>query len=125
MKRCTWPGGSSCSARIQGTFARSSRTRSPTHATYARRRSARWSSGCPPCSRTRCSPCPRVHVPEVMGLLDHLGGRPDKSAAVFELGEQLGVDYDRMTAVVRAAEQLGWVTTPGEVARLTPAGQSL
>ena len=73
----------------------------------------------------RLVPFPRVHVPEVMGLLDHLGGRSDKSAAVFELGQQLGVDYDRMTAVVRAAEQLGWVTTPGEVARLTPAGQAL
>ncbi len=73
----------------------------------------------------RLVPFPRVHVPEVMGLLDHLGARADRSAAVFELAEQLGVDYDHMTAVVRAAEQLGWVTTPGEVARLTPAGQGL
>jgi NitT/TauT family transport system ATP-binding protein len=73
----------------------------------------------------RLVPFPRTHVPEVMGLLDHLGGRDDKSAAVFELGEQLGVDYDHMTAVVRGAEQLGWVITPGEVARLTPAGQAV
>ena len=78
-------------------------------------------AGAPP----RLVPFPRVHVPEVMGLLDHLGARAEGSAAVFELGEQLGVDYDHMTAVVRAAEQLGWVTTPGEVARLTPAGQAL
>jgi NitT/TauT family transport system ATP-binding protein len=78
-------------------------------------------SGAPP----RLVPFPRAHVPEVMGLLDHLGGRADKSAAVFELGEQLGVDYDHMTAVVRAAEQLGWVVTPGEVALLTSAGQAL
>jgi NitT/TauT family transport system ATP-binding protein len=81
----------------------------------------RVAAGVPP----RLVPFPRAHVPEVMGLVDHLGGRADKSAAVFELGEQLGVDYDHMTAVVRAAEQLGWVTTPGEVARLTPAGQAL
>ena len=73
----------------------------------------------------RLVPFPRTHVPEVMGLLDHLGGRDDKSAAVFELGQQLGVDYDHMTAVVRGAEQLGWVITPGEVARLTPAGQAV
>jgi len=73
----------------------------------------------------RLVPFPRVHVPEVLGLLDYLGARPDHSAAVFELGERLGVDYDRMTAVVRTAEQLGWVTTPGEVARLTQAGQAL
>ena len=73
----------------------------------------------------RLIPFPRAHVPEVMGLLEHLGGRADHSAAVFDLGEQLGVDYDHMSAVARAAEQLGWVTTPGEVARLTPAGQSL
>jgi NitT/TauT family transport system ATP-binding protein len=73
----------------------------------------------------RLVPFPRAHVPEVMGLLDLLDGRADRSAAVFELGEQIGVDYDHMTAVVRAAEQLGWVTTPGEVARLTPAGQAV
>ena len=81
----------------------------------------RAAAGAPP----RLVPVPRAHVPEVMGLVDHLGGRTDKSAAVFELGEQLGVDYDHMTAVVRAAEQLGWVITPGEVARLTPAGLAL
>ena len=73
----------------------------------------------------RLTPFPRVHVPEVMGLLDYLAGRADKSAPVFDLAERLGVDYDRMSAVARAAEQLGWVTTPGEVARLTPAGQAL
>ncbi len=70
-------------------------------------------------------PLPRVHVPEVFGLLAHLAGRPDQSGPVFELGERLGVDYDRMTAVVRAAEQLGWVTTPGEIARLTEAGKAV
>jgi NitT/TauT family transport system ATP-binding protein len=73
----------------------------------------------------RLVPLPRVHVSEVMGLLDHLAGRPDHGGPVFELAERLGVDYDRMSAVVRAAEQLGWVTTPGEIARLTPAGQAL
>jgi len=60
-----------------------------------------------------------------MGLLDYLAGRPDHSGPVFDFAEQLGVDYDRMGAVVRAAEQLGWVTTPGEIARLTTAGQAL
>jgi NitT/TauT family transport system ATP-binding protein len=73
----------------------------------------------------RLAPLPRVHVPEVMGLLDHLAGREDHSGPVFELADQLGVDYDRMSAVVRAAEQLGWLTTPGEIARLTPAGLAL
>ena len=73
----------------------------------------------------RLVPLPRVHVPEVFGLLGHLAGRPDQSGPVFELGEQLGVDYDRMTAVVRAAEQLGWVTTPGEIASLTEAGKAV
>jgi len=74
---------------------------------------------------SRLVPLPRVHVPEVFGLLGHLAGRPDQSGPVFELGERLGVDYDRMTAVVRAAEQLGWVTTPGEIARLTEAGKAV
>ncbi len=73
----------------------------------------------------RLTPFPRVHVPEVLGLLDYLVARPDRSGPVFDFAEQLGVDYDRMGAVVRAAEQLGWVVTPGEIARLTPAGQAL
>jgi NitT/TauT family transport system ATP-binding protein len=73
----------------------------------------------------RLVPLPRVHVPEVFGLLGYLAGRPDDSGPVFELAERLGVDYDRMTAVVSAAEQLGWVTTPGEFARLTAAGKAV
>jgi len=73
----------------------------------------------------RLVPFPRVHVPEVMGLLEYLARRPDHSGPVFDLAEQMGVDFDHMGAVVRAAEQLGWVTTPGEIARLTETGQSL
>jgi len=68
---------------------------------------------------------PRVHVPEVLGLLDHLAGRTQESGSVFDIAEQLAVDYDRMTSVVRAAEQLGWVETPGELVKLTPAGRNL
>jgi NitT/TauT family transport system ATP-binding protein len=73
----------------------------------------------------RLVPFPRVHVSEVMGLLDHLLTQPGGKGAVFELAEDLGVDYDRMSAVVRGAEQLGWVTTPGEIVLLTPAGRAL
>jgi len=71
----------------------------------------------------RLIPFPRVHVAEVTGLLDHLSTQPEGRGEVFELAENLGVDYDRMTAVTRAAEQLGWVTTPGEVVQLTLAGR--
>jgi NitT/TauT family transport system ATP-binding protein len=73
----------------------------------------------------RLVPFPRVHVSEVMGLLDHLADRAEGGDSVFDIAEQLGVDYDRMTSVVRAAEQLGWVETPGENVRLTAAGQQL
>jgi NitT/TauT family transport system ATP-binding protein len=73
----------------------------------------------------RLVPFPRVHVSEVMGLLDHLADRAEGGDSVFDIAEQLGVDYDRMTAVARAAEQLAWVETPGELVRLTPAGQQL
>jgi NitT/TauT family transport system ATP-binding protein len=71
----------------------------------------------------RLIPFPRVHVAEVTGLLDHLSTQPEGRGEVFELAENLGVDYDRMTAVTRAAEQLGWVTTPGEIVQLTLAGR--
>ena len=73
----------------------------------------------------RLIPFPRVHVAEVTGLLDHLARRPEGRADVFELAEGLGVDYDRMTAVAHAAEQLGYVTTPGDVVVLTLEGRHL
>ena len=73
----------------------------------------------------RLIPFPRVHVSEVTGLLDHLLTRPDGRGPVFELAEDLGVDYDRMSAVVRGAEQLGWVITPGEIVQLTQAGREV
>jgi NitT/TauT family transport system ATP-binding protein len=73
-------------------------------------------------AQPRLVPFPRVHVAEVTGLLDHLLTHNEGRGEVFELAENLGVDYDRMTAVTRAAEQLGWVTTPGETVQLTPAG---
>ena len=78
-----------------------------------------------PAAPQRLIPFPRVHVSEVTGLLDHLLTRPDGKGHVFELAEDLGVDYDRMTAVVRGAEQLGWVTTPGEIVQLTLAGREV
>src|SRR5438046_3222658 len=78
-----------------------------------------------PATPQRLVPLPRVHVSEVTGLLAHLLTRPDGKGPVFELAEDLGVDYDRMSAVVRAAEQLGWVTTPGEIVQLTAAGREV
>jgi len=78
-----------------------------------------------PQAAPRLVPFPRVHVAEVTGLLDHLLTRPDGRGEVFDLAEELGVDYDRMTAVTRAAEQLGWVTTPGEVVQLTASGREV
>src|SRR5204863_1363367 len=78
-----------------------------------------------PAAPQRLIPFPRVHVSEVTGLLDHLLTRPGGKGPVFELSEDLGVDYDRMSAVVRGAEQLGWVTTPGEIVQLTPAGREI
>ncbi len=79
----------------------------------------------PAAAPQRLPPFARVHVAEVTGLLDHLLTRPDGKGPVFELSEDLGVDYDRMSAVVRGAEQLGWVTTPGEIVQLTPAGREI
>src|SRR2546430_6975797 len=78
-----------------------------------------------PAAPQRLIPFPRVHVSEVTGLLDHLLTRPGGKGPVFELAEDLGVDYDRMSAVVRAAEQLGWVTTPGAGVQLMPAGRGV
>ena len=72
----------------------------------------------------RLVPFPRVHVSEVMGLLDHVADRAEGGDSVFDIAEELGVDYDRMTSVVRAAEQLGWVVTPGDDVRLDARGSA-
>src|SRR2546422_3721620 len=74
-----------------------------------------------PTTPQRLVPFPRVHVSEVTGLLDHLLTRPDGKGPVFELAEDLGVDYDRMSAVAPAAGQLGSVATAGEIGQLTAA----
>ncbi len=78
-----------------------------------------------PAAPQRLVPFPRVHVSEVTGLLDHLVMLPGGKGPVFELAEDLGVDYDRMSAVVRGAEQLGWVNTPGDIVQLTQTGREL
>jgi len=79
----------------------------------------------PAAAAPRLIPFPRVHVAEVTGLLEHLIRRPEGRTDVFDLAERVGVDYDRMTAVVHAAEQLGYVTTPGDAVVLTAEGRQL
>src|SRR5437879_3135423 len=71
----------------------------------------------------RLVPFPRAHVAEVAGLLDHLATRPDGSGPVLELAEDLGVDYERMPALRRAAEPRGWRPAPGGVTTLPPPGR--
>src|SRR5256886_15489204 len=70
----------------------------------------------------RLVPFPRGHVSEVTGLLDHLLTRPDGKGPVFELAEDLGVDYDRMSAGVRAAEQTRLGGVPGGIVQPTGGG---
>src|SRR2546429_4694567 len=69
-----------------------------------------------PAAPQRLIPFPPVHLAEGTGLLDHLLTRPDGKGHVFELAQDLGVAYDRLTAVARRAAAPGGAESPGRVA---------
>ncbi len=73
-------------------------------------------------SRRRISPVsiPYVTPAEVLGLL----GLIDHEATdVFELAERLGKEFGAVVRLVKAAELLGLVQTPGQDVEITPLGR--
>jgi NitT/TauT family transport system ATP-binding protein len=72
-------------------------------------------------NRRRIAPVsiPYVTPAEVLGLL----GQIDHEAAdVFELAERLGKEFGSVVRLVKAAELLGLVRTPGQDVEITPLG---
>ncbi len=67
-------------------------------------------------------PLPHVTTSEIIGLLEYLdarGGRHD----VFRIATDTNQEFGRVIAVVKAAEMLGFVDTPKQVAMLEPVGR--
>ena len=66
-------------------------------------------------------PIPQVNISRVLGLLevlDDLGGRHD----VFRFAREVNYELGDIILVIKAAEMLGFVETPGADVVLTPVG---
>ncbi|HTO76646.1 MAG TPA: nitrate/sulfonate/bicarbonate ABC transporter ATP-binding protein [Thermoanaerobaculia bacterium] len=69
-------------------------------------------------------PIPNARPSEILGLLEILsdhGGEED----LFALDAITAYDFGHTIAVVKAAEMLGMVETPGDLVRMTPAGREI
>lgn len=67
-------------------------------------------------------PLPSATPGEVMGLVGLCGTEPHD---LFELADDLHEDFDSILKVVKFAEMLGLVQTPGDQVVLTPFGQTV
>jgi NitT/TauT family transport system ATP-binding protein len=71
--------------------------------------------------RPSWEPLPDATISEIIGLLEVLGRRGGQENA-FDLVEDLGQDFGKIMAVVKAAELLDLVDTPKENVVLEPGG---
>jgi NitT/TauT family transport system ATP-binding protein len=68
---------------------------------------------------TAYAPLPNVNLGEVMGLVQMLKPEPE---SIFALATQLKKDFGTLLSVIKAAELIELVETPGQTVRLTKAG---
>jgi NitT/TauT family transport system ATP-binding protein len=67
------------------------------------------------------APLPNVTIGEVMGLVQMLGA---ESESIFGLATRLKKDFSTFLSVIKAAELIDLVETPGQSVRLTKAGMA-
>jgi NitT/TauT family transport system ATP-binding protein len=65
------------------------------------------------------APLPNVNLGEVMGLVQMLRPEPE---SIFALATHLKKDFSTLLSVIKAAELIDLVETPGQTVRLTKAG---
>jgi NitT/TauT family transport system ATP-binding protein len=68
---------------------------------------------------TAYAPLPNVNLGEVMGLVQMLKPEPE---SIFALATQLKKDFSTLLSVIKAAELIELVETPGQSVRLTKVG---
>jgi NitT/TauT family transport system ATP-binding protein len=75
-------------------------------------------------NRRRIAPVslPYVNAAEVLGLMSLIGDEPYD---LFDLAEKFGKEFGAVVRIVKAAELLGFVETPGQDVRITPLGNEL
>ncbi len=64
---------------------------------------------------------PNVSPVRTIGLLEVLENEGDQD--LFNLTHQVDTEFNQLLLVVKAAELLGWVNTPGQRVQMTPAGR--
>ncbi len=68
------------------------------------------------------APLPNVTIGEVMGLVQMLGAEPE---SIFALTTRLKKEFTTLLSVIKAAELIDLVETPGQFVRLTKPGLAL
>jgi hypothetical protein len=68
-------------------------------------------------------PLPYVSATEVVGLLDYLTAR-DGEVEVFRIADETNREFNLVIAIVKAAEMLDFVNTPGQMVELTNRGRA-
>jgi NitT/TauT family transport system ATP-binding protein len=63
---------------------------------------------------------PHVSINEVVGLASVV---TPEARNIFDLGNELGYEFSKLLVIIKSAELLGLVTTPGENVMLTPTGR--
>ncbi len=71
-----------------------------------------------------CRPIPAVSVGQMMGLLEILADRGGEED-LFAIDALTDYEFGRTIAVVKGAEMLGTVDTPGDLVRLTDVGREI
>ena len=70
-------------------------------------------------------PLPHAPIGMVLGLLEHLRGRPGGREDLYKLGGPLGYELDDLLPVTEAAKRLGLVTVQAGDIELTEEGRKL
>jgi hypothetical protein len=73
-------------------------------------------------ARSLVEPLPDVPTSEIVALIEHLHARGGQQN-VFHICDETNHEFARVIAVVKAAEMLDFVDTPGQVVALTERGQ--
>lgn len=73
-------------------------------------------------SVTRLIPLPNVGISEIVGLLEILHDHGDQME-LFDVNEYTNYEFGHTVSVIKAAELIGFVDTPGDMVRLNDEGR--
>ncbi len=77
-----------------------------------------------PSKETTLSPLPQAEISEMLGLIELLNNKGGKED-IYKLAQELQMEFGKTLQVIKAAETLGLVYTPGGDVVLEKLGESL